>query len=343
MRRRRPLLNLWKTGRGLFSSVRGKVIGIVLLTTAIALLVAGAAMLTQDLGTYRRSWASDLATQASILSSSIMPAVEFDDQDAAEKALSALRARPEVGIAALYGSDGSLYALYRRSDADAVPSQAPVVGEPIISGDRVEVTRKLTLGKDYLGTLYLRANYDLVARIRAYLSIFAAVIGLSMTVAFVLSSRLQRIITAPLGAMSAVARGIIERRDYSLRARKFSSDEIGTVVDAFNRMLEQVQWHAQALEESNELMREADQRKDEFLATLAHELRNPLAPIQHAIRILESKANETQQRWARDVIVRQAPHGAASRRSTRRRAYHLGSPVAQARAGAPGCAGRHRH
>ena len=53
-------------------------------------------------------------------------------------------------------------------------------------------------------------------------------------------------------------------------------------------------------------MREADRRKDEFLATLAHELRNPLAPIRHAVKLLESaKTAPQQQQWAREVIARQ--------------------------------------
>jgi two-component system CheB/CheR fusion protein len=52
---------------------------------------------------------------------------------------------------------------------------------------------------------------------------------------------------------------------------------------------------------------EADRRKDEFLATLAHELRNPLAPIRNAVRILDSDmASATQRRWSREVIARQA-------------------------------------
>ena len=51
---------------------------------------------------------------------------------------------------------------------------------------------------------------------------------------------------------------------------------------------------------------EADRRKDEFLATLAHELRNPLAPIRNAVRILDSDAaGEAQRKWGRDVISRQ--------------------------------------
>jgi signal transduction histidine kinase/CheY-like chemotaxis protein len=52
--------------------------------------------------------------------------------------------------------------------------------------------------------------------------------------------------------------------------------------------------------------READKRKDEFLATLAHELRNPLAPIDQAALILESAtATDEQRRWSSEVIRRQ--------------------------------------
>jgi len=58
-----------------------------------------------------------------------------------------------------------------------------------------------------------------------------------------------------------------------------------------------------------EALREADRRKDEFLATLAHELRNPLAPIRHGVRIAAA-ANSTdpQRRWSHAIIERQVQH-----------------------------------
>ena len=53
----------------------------------------------------------------------------------------------------------------------------------------------------------------------------------------------------------------------------------------------------------------ADKRKDDFLATLAHELRNPLAPIRHAARISqEPHATAAQLKWSHDVIDRQLQH-----------------------------------
>jgi signal transduction histidine kinase/CheY-like chemotaxis protein len=56
-------------------------------------------------------------------------------------------------------------------------------------------------------------------------------------------------------------------------------------------------------------LQDADRRKDEFLATLAHELRNPLAPIRQASAISRlPQATDAQKRWSHEVIERQVRH-----------------------------------
>ncbi|WP_348757317.1 PAS domain-containing hybrid sensor histidine kinase/response regulator [Candidatus Methylocalor cossyra] len=60
------------------------------------------------------------------------------------------------------------------------------------------------------------------------------------------------------------------------------------------------------LRDQTERLREADRRKDEFLAMLAHELRNPLAPIRNAVQVLRhASLDGAQFQWCRDVIERQ--------------------------------------
>jgi PAS domain S-box-containing protein len=63
------------------------------------------------------------------------------------------------------------------------------------------------------------------------------------------------------------------------------------------------------LVDASDALHEADRRKDEFLATLAHELRNPLAPIRQAARLSRSQqATDAQRRWSQEVIERQVQH-----------------------------------
>ena len=72
---------------------------------------------------------------------------------------------------------------------------------------------------------------------------------------------------------------------------------------------ERVAERTSALAATTAALQEADRRKDEFLAMLAHELRNPLAPIRTAVQLLRLKELGSQQRSrAQDVIERQVEH-----------------------------------
>lgn len=81
-------------------------------------------------------------------------------------------------------------------------------------------------------------------------------------------------------------------------------------LEQLNRELEhRVSERTAALEASTAALQEADRRKDEFLAMLAHELRNPLAPIRTAVQLMRMKElPEAQRGRLRDVIERQVDH-----------------------------------
>jgi PAS domain S-box-containing protein len=75
------------------------------------------------------------------------------------------------------------------------------------------------------------------------------------------------------------------------------------------RLYEAAQQEIVRRERAEAALREADRRKDEFLATLAHELRNPLAPIRQATLIAKAPGTtEAQKHWSHDVISRQVHH-----------------------------------
>jgi PAS domain S-box-containing protein len=82
--------------------------------------------------------------------------------------------------------------------------------------------------------------------------------------------------------------------------RHWTDDDIALVTEVVERCwahIERVRDYA--------MLREQDQRKDEFLATLAHELRNPLAPIKYSLAMLRGGGDPARSARARDIIDRQ--------------------------------------
>jgi signal transduction histidine kinase len=293
---------------------------LVLTTTAAAVLVAGIAMLIRDYTIIRRTWAAEVSTEASVLVLALGPALDFDDQRVAQQYLDALQARRPIRVAALYDAAGHLFASYRSSVSEALPASSPRPTSVELTGARAELVQPVVRGSETIGYLYLMAQYDITGRIYAYLSIFGLVMCVSLAVAYVFSSRLQRGIMEPLQSIGATARKLVDERDYSLRVQATTSEEFRIVVDALNNMLQEVQAAARLQEEANRSLREevairkaaedalalSDRRKDDFLATLAHELRNPLAPIRQGIRLLErSDVGAERSQWAREMIERQ--------------------------------------
>jgi PAS domain S-box-containing protein len=279
---------------GLRHSVRGKLMQVVLITTVIALCVAGISMLTFELNRYRKSWISDLSTESAILSVSLAPALAFDDHDTAVRDLDALKLRPRVQAAALYTSGGAIFGSFERGGRATIPNRAPPVGLKI-SGQRVELTQRIERNGEFLGTLYLQARYDIVGRVEEYLGIFAIATLLSMGIALLLSQRLQRRIIQPLDDMALIANAIVKRRDYSLRAKKASEDEIGVVVDAFNSMLDEVGARARALEQSNlALSEEIEVRKttQAALSLATTRLESTMAAAEIGTWLWDLKKNE---------------------------------------------------
>jgi PAS domain S-box-containing protein len=89
------------------------------------------------------------------------------------------------------------------------------------------------------------------------------------------------------------------------RFREGDLQVIQTVCDQVSAMLERSRLMSE-LQAREQSLREADRRKDDFIATLAHELRNPLAPIRTAVAVLRhSEVGDAQLALCRDIIERQ--------------------------------------
>jgi signal transduction histidine kinase/CheY-like chemotaxis protein len=304
-------------------SVRRKLILMAVSTTLAALVAAAVAMLLVDLRAFQRYWTDDLMTQADIMARVTAPALAFNDDETARQNLAVLRVRPQILAAAIYTSAGTRFAGYVAPGASGTALQLPPHPQPSgyrIEGSELVVFRNIVENGDMVGTVYLRARYGLFDRLLSYGAILGAVMLGALAIAWLVASRLQEAITRPLGAVTEVARQVMQRRDYGLRVPGKESGEIGVLVDAFNEMLAEIGRRSHALQEANATLEiemqvrqraeqaliVADRRKDEFLATLAHELRNPLAPIRTGLDILRLRSGDAQAtQRATDIMERQ--------------------------------------
>lgn len=291
-------------------SISNKVMLVVMATTFIALLAYGASMLIYDLRNYRSALITDLETQSAIVAEVSAAALEFSDPVAAEENIELLRTRPSILRAAIFDIEGERVAEYISAQSQQTfwPERQPRTARSVVAGNRVQVWRPISKNGQQLGTVFIRARYEVYSRFYDSLIILALVMAASMGLALFVATWLRRAITTPILAVTKVARRVMQSRDFSLRADKLTEDEIGILVDAFNDMLSEVERRARALEESNRslehemaerqaaeaALRLADQRKDEFLATLAHELRNPLAPLVNSLQILRNSRKDPQ-------------------------------------------------
>ena len=101
----------------------------------------------------------------------------------------------------------------------------------------------------------------------------------------------------------------ITNRKRAEQALRESEARFRTLFESMDGLYDTAQRELKSRERAEASLREIDRRKDEFLATLAHELRNPLAPIRQASAISKAEtASEAQKRWSHDVIDRQVRH-----------------------------------
>jgi signal transduction histidine kinase/ActR/RegA family two-component response regulator len=245
-------------------SIHTKLLAVVMSTTLAALVVSVGTVIGYDLRSYHRTLQADLSTQAELLGHMTAAALTFDDVRLARENLALMRTRPLVRAGAIYDASGALFASYVAPGATgAFPSRPEAGGPPRVQGDDLVLYQRIVEDGELLGTVYLRAEYRLLARTVDYLMIAAGVLLLAMATAWLLMRRLGHLVTAPIIAITEIVRDVVATRDYSRRAPRTSADEAAALVDSFNAMLTEIEQRTRALENSNrEIAREAEQRAE---------------------------------------------------------------------------------
>lgn len=132
---------------------------------------------------------------------------------------------------------------------------------------------------------------------------FAAGGSIALLGLTVLYLMLRHFVTRPISQLMGVVSHLqANPGDYSLRVPAQQDDEIGLLVNGFNRLLENIEERERELIEARDTSDKANQMKSNFLAAMSHDLRTPMHAILSMNELLRSTAlNEKQQRYSLNV------------------------------------------
>lgn len=216
-----------------------------LLTSGVVIVLSGVFLLGVQAWLSVHALVDRTRAEAIMTSESLAIAMVFQDRKSGKDVLSYLQASQAIKSAYAYNSDGTLFASYRRADEPSEALPSPPLAEqhgPRLSLREIGWYHPIEYQEQHYGTLLVLADLGVVyTGLLSYVGIILLLLVLGLSLASMVLSRMQALITQPLQSLSRTANDISQLGDFSLRAVVDARGDVGHLAQTFNDMLDRIQ------------------------------------------------------------------------------------------------------
>jgi PAS domain S-box-containing protein len=236
--------------------LRRKLIAIIFLACATVSIMAAGLFLAHHLYSLRANIANNADLIARTVASYSAADLAFRDKTAAATTLSGLSSVPNIDNAFLYDENGLLFASLRDTPVAPVLALYGPTALTEYRDDFLHVREPVRFKDKYYGTLYLLVSLQALRDgVHEGLLALTGLLAFSVLLSLALAIRLQGRVSRPILALASAAQRVAHDNDYSVRVTPTSRDEIGTLGQVFNVMLERIAHNEAALSSTNRALR----------------------------------------------------------------------------------------